>query len=115
MTDLRISTGIYVILNAAGLLLLRSAMQRLGNDGSFGPTDVLRPGLLAGVVAYGASFFVFIDTLRRHELSLVFPLYSGLAYGVAMLASWLLLHEAMSARKVLGLLAVGAGVLLLQR
>lgn len=114
MSDLRISTIVYVVLNAVGLLLLRAAMKQIGEAGTMVFADVLRPGLVAGVVAYGASFVVFIGTLRHHELSVVFPLYSGLAYAAAMLAAWLLLDEVMDAWKLLGLMAVGVGVVLLQ-
>ena len=100
---------IYVVLSTSGLLLLRTSLR---DDG--GISDLLRdPRVLVGALLYAASFLTWLFALRRHELSLVYPIFIGTGYVAIVLASALFLGESLGAARLVGIALVGVGLLLL--
>ena len=65
----------------------------------------------ASIAADVLNFFAWMLILRRHDLSLAVPL-SSLCYFTVILASTILLHEAIAPLQLLGLGLVGAGIVL---
>ena len=65
----------------------------------------------ASIAADVMNFFAWMLILRRHELSLAVPL-SSLCYFTIILASTILLHEAVTPLQLLGLGLVGIGIVL---
>ena len=65
----------------------------------------------ASIAADVINFFVWMSILRRHELSLAVPL-SSFCYFTIVAFSTLVLHEAVSPLQLLGLGAVGVGIIL---
>lgn len=112
MNRLLVATSVYVALNASGLFVLRRAMND-GDDAALVAT-LLRPIALCGIALYGASFLVFMASLRHYPLTLVFPVFAGAGYVAVVLGGWLLFSEPISAGRVLGVVLVGIGIVLLQ-
>jgi multidrug transporter EmrE-like cation transporter len=99
----------YVALSTSGLLLLRTGLR-----GDGGIADFLRdPRVLAGAVLYAASFLTWLLALRRHDLTLVYPMFIGTGYIVIVLAAALFLDESLGGMRLLGIALVGAGLVLL--
>ncbi|MBN1178797.1 MAG: EamA family transporter [Anaerolineae bacterium] len=69
----------------------------------------------AGVLAYVASLAIFAMLLRRADLSVIFALWVGLAAVLTALAGWLLFGEAITPRRIAGILLVIGGVILLSK
>ncbi len=105
-------TIVYVALNATGLLLLRSALRGTGESSMV--STVLGPRTLIGIVFYGCSFLTFIYSLRHHPLTVVFPVFSGCAYAVVVASAWVFLGESASTIRLVGVLAIGVGLVLVQ-
>lgn len=100
---------VYVVLSTSGLLLLRTGLR---DDG--GLADFVRdPRVLIGAVLYAFSFLTWLFALRRHELSLVYPMFIGTGYVTIVLASALFLDESLGAARLAGIALVGVGLLLL--
>ena len=108
--------GLYAILNASGLLLLRTA---LGSDtrraGSGLASLFADPRFAAGAVLYGLGFLMWVGTLTRYQLSIVYPVFVGIGYCSVLLAAFIFLHEHASPAKILGLLLVAIGLLFVLR
>jgi multidrug transporter EmrE-like cation transporter len=105
-------TLIYVVLNAVGLLLLRSALKSSA-DSSL-QSAILAPRTIIGGVFYACSFLTFILSLRHHSLTVVFPIFSGSSYAVVLVSAWAVFGESVSAIQLIGLLAIGSGLVLVQ-
>jgi small multidrug resistance pump len=105
-------TIVYVALNATGLLLLRSALKGTADSGL--TSTVLSTRTIVGVLFYGCSFLTFIYSLRHHPLTVVFPIFSGSAYAVVVASAWVFLDETASTIQLVGVLAIGIGLILVQ-
>ena len=112
MNRLLVVTSVYAVLNATGLFTLRHAMDGTGGD-SVGSV-LLKPVTLVGVGLYGASFVLFVLTLRHYPLTVVFPIFVGAGYAAAAIGGWAVLREGVSFLGFLGVLLVGIGVVLVQ-
>ena len=66
----------------------------------------------ASIAADIANFFIWMSILRRHDLSLAVPL-SSLSYFTVIALSTILLHEAVTPLQLVGLGAVGIGIILI--
>lgn len=66
-----------------------------------------------GIGAYTVGLVIFAVLLRRAELATIFTLWVGLAIILLTLAGWLLFDEVLSARQLVAIGLVVAGVLLL--
>ena len=100
-------------LNAAAQLLLRLGMRSgmpVGRAGLGLLLDVaLRPGVVGGLACYAVSLVLWLLVLSRTEASFAYP-FLGVGFVVVALASFLLLGESFTARKVAGTLIIAAGV-----
>jgi len=97
---------IYVVLSTTGLLLLRSSLQGSRSIGSL----VSDPVFLIGGVCYACSFFAWLLSLRRYELTTIYPIVVGAGYSAIVVASFLFLGERPSSVKLIGIALVGVGV-----
>ena len=102
-----------VALNAAAQLLLRFGMRAglpVGRTGIALLLDVaLRPGVVGGLACYAVSLVLWLLVLSRTEASFAYP-FLGVGFVIVALASFLLLGESFTVRKVAGTLIIAAGV-----
>ncbi len=100
-------------LNAAAQLLLRLGMRSglpAGRTGFGLLLDVaLRPGVVGGLACYAISLVLWLLVLSRTEASFAYP-FLGVGFVIVALASFLLLGESFTLRKVTGTLIIAAGV-----
>ena len=106
---------VYAVVNAGGLLLLRNSLSgqhelrsgigKLVTDGRF----------IAGVCLYALGFAMWLATLTRYQLSVVYPIFVGVGYCSVVLAAFLFLHESASTTKLIGVSLVGIGLLFVIR
>ena len=116
---MRPSLGVFVLifasvgLNAAAQLLLRLGMRTglpVGRPGiGFLLAVALRPGVIGGLACYAVSLVLWLLVLSRTEASFAYP-FLGVGFVVVALASFLLLGESFTLRKVAGTLIIAAGV-----
>ncbi len=116
---MRPTLGVFVLifasvgLNAAAQLLLRLGMRTglpVGMTGIGFLLDVaLRPGVVGGLACYAISLVLWLLVLSRTEASFAYP-FLGVGFVVVALASFLLLGESFTVRKVAGTLIIAAGV-----
>jgi drug/metabolite transporter (DMT)-like permease len=111
---LALYVGLYAVLNAAGLLLLRAALKDR-TDGTGLVALLADPRLIVGLVLYGLGFATWILSLRRYQLTTVYPVFVGVSYVSVLLAAVVILDESMSLANVLGVALIGAGVLFVVR
>jgi drug/metabolite transporter (DMT)-like permease len=103
----------YVVLGVVGLVLLRANLASAGalvRAGELARGPVLFAGL--GAVSYAASFLLWLIVLARVPLSVASPLAVGVTIAFSTLLAWLVLHEPMTPRLLLGLVLIVAGVTL---
>jgi multidrug transporter EmrE-like cation transporter len=112
LTGLLGLTLLYVVLNATGLLLLRSALK--GTADASLQSAILAPRTIIGGLFYACSFLTFIFSLRHHSLTVVFPIFSGSSYAVVIASAWAVFGESISAIQLAGLVAIGSGLVLVQ-
>ena len=67
----------------------------------------------SGLVAGAAAMIFFYSALSLGEISRIKPIAFALAPATAVLLGWVILHEPMTLRKALGVLAILGGVILL--
>lgn len=110
-----------VFLGSLGQVLLKFGASRLGGLTLAPATllaDLLRivkvPEIVFGVGLFSASFLLWVKVLTGTELSYAYPLVS-LGYVNVMLLSWLLLGEAMTLNKVLGIGIIISGIIVLHK
>jgi multidrug transporter EmrE-like cation transporter len=109
-------TVTYVALTTSGLLLMRRSLPGLSDS----PSELLssligHPEVIAGCALYAMSFLTFLLALRRFDLSIVYPLFLGSAYGAIAISSWLVLEERISFNRAVGIAVVGIGLILVLR
>jgi drug/metabolite transporter (DMT)-like permease len=115
MTALLIAATI--LLDVVGQLGFKLGVERApapeaGLGGTRFWSQLLRqPGLLLGVAAYALEFFLWLAVLSSVALSIAFPLAS-LSYCGVLIASRVVLKEAVSPRRWLGcgLISIGAAL-----
>jgi multidrug transporter EmrE-like cation transporter len=103
----------YVLLGVLGLVLLRANLSTAGALVRSG--ELLRaPVVFAflGALSYGASFLLWLVVLAKVPLSVAYPIAVGATIAFSTLFAWLVLHEPMSLRLLLGLVLILAGVTL---
>ncbi|CEP66651.1 Drug/metabolite transporter [Moorella glycerini] len=72
------------------------------------------PYILGGLVAFAASFLLWLKVLAEVPLSYAYPMVS-LGYVFVFLLSWLYLGESLPALRVVGLALIIGGILLIAR
>jgi multidrug transporter EmrE-like cation transporter len=104
-----------VLLSATGELLLKHGMTQLGVF-SFEVEMLVRifttPQILLGfALVFGGAIF-WLAVISRVDLSFAYPMLA-LGYVLVVFASWLFLHEPLSAVKLLGVAVICTGVIIL--
>jgi multidrug transporter EmrE-like cation transporter len=110
------------LLNAAGQLLLKLGTQRTGvirlarpwRVGELGRKLGTAPGILVGLVCYGASTLLWIPVLSRVDVMVAYPMVS-FGYAVGALVAWRYMGEAMTLYRFMGIAVIMAGVFILSR
>lgn len=74
----------------------------------------MNPWTIAGVVAYGLSFVLWILALREVPLTIAYP-FMGLTLVMVAILGVIVLGETLSLAKLCGMLLVCAGLVLLAR
>ena len=113
---------VVVISGVTGQLLLKTGMRQVGRVGTqeladpfslFG-TIITTPQILAAIPLYAGSFFVWTVVLSRLQLSVAYPMLA-MTYVLIPLASWLVLHEALSSWQWIGIALIFTGVVVVTR
>lgn len=103
--------AVYAVLNAGGLLLLRRALGSGTRHAGGGVGSLLAdPRFLLGAALYALGFAMWLGTLTRYQLSIVYPIFVGVGYCSVVLAAFLFLHEDASAAKLIGISLVALGL-----
>jgi len=84
--------AVYTGLSVLGLYKLKEA------------TSLFSWPFVLGFAMYGAGFLIWLHMLKKFPLSLIFPLCSSCILIGTQLTGWLLLHEAITVRKILAVL-----------
>ena len=112
---------ICVILVAAGQLLLKYGMLRIGpialNPEQFSmflKKVISSPFIISGLGLYFISALFWLVVISREELSSVQPL-TALVYVFVVFLSWLLFKEDVGLVRILGVIAIAIGVFLVAR
>lgn len=105
-----------ILFAVAGQILLKSGMLVVGQlDFSFKNILFLLSSIfkniyiLIGLFSYGFSLILWLFALSKLKLSLIYPATS-LMYVFVILASWLILKEAINIYQVLGIIIILIGL-----
>lgn len=124
MTRLPLAQHAFLFLNAL-VLLASQLLLKIGLAGTTlslrSPKDVIgivrtvvsSPALVAGIILGATSTLLWIVVLSRLDLSYAAPLFNAIYYVLLLAASVMLLHEALSIRKVVGVILILAGIVLI--
>lgn len=105
----------YGLLNATGLILVRSAFVAAGSESTFSSTIAAHPArIFTGMGLYALTFLLFMGSVRFFPITLVFPLLAGIAYAMIAIGGVVILREQLTPVHVAGIAAIGIGVVLLQ-
>ena len=113
--------AVCAVMSVSGQILLKRGLAQLGPLTLSPDTLVstvlacaLNPLIVLGLAITVAGTFFWLITLSRVDLSFAYP-FASLNNVLILGASWLLLGEALSATRLLGVLAICAGVFLVAR
>lgn len=68
---------------------------------------------IAGIIAYGVSFFLYIILLSKFDLSFISPLTVGIVYVLLMLTAVFFFGEQFTILKTIGCVLILAGILMI--
>lgn len=112
---------ISVLGGAAGQILLKKGMNNLGevtlslqNIINITWKMLTNPYVFIGLFIYFLSVIFWLAALSRVELSYAYP-FASFSYVIMILASWLLLNEAITPMRIIGSIVIGIGVFLISR
>jgi len=106
-----------VLLGATAQILFKVGVLQLGNirfDWQGIVRLALNPAILVGLVAFAASFFLWLKVLAAVPLSYAYPMVS-LGYVFIFVVSWLFLGESLPALRILGLALIVCGIFFIAR
>jgi drug/metabolite transporter (DMT)-like permease len=92
---------------AAGQLFLK-----MGASGREHLADFINAWIISGIAAYGLGTLLWIYSLARVRLSVVYP-FTALTFVIVYLVAVFILHEPTSPSALLGVLLVLAGLFLI--
>ncbi len=106
---------LYVLISASGLILLK-----IGANHEF-MVNISKEGLgisvnwqiLLGMLFYVCSFLVSLMAMKKINLSIFYPISSGLGYVVICLTSYLVLKETISLKQLVGMVIILVGVVVI--
>jgi drug/metabolite transporter (DMT)-like permease len=99
----------YACCSVIGLLLIKTG----GSDGVLLAGIRLNWKIFLGLAIYFAGFCTYLFLVQRYDLSYVFPLVIGMNYVAVVLAAAFVLREQVAPTQWLGIVAVFAGILLM--
>jgi drug/metabolite transporter (DMT)-like permease len=109
------------VLGVSGQIILKRGLAQLGPLELAPDTFVsvilscaLNPSIVLGLAVTVTGTFFWLITLSRVDLSFAYP-FASLNYVMVLAGSWLVLGEALSPVRLLGVLAICAGVCLVAR
>lgn len=110
-----------IALNATAQLLLKAGMDKIGHF-EFTVNNILpialraafNPYIAVGLACYVVSFVVWLVGLSRVDVSVAYPLLS-LGYVFITFAAYFILHENVSALRIIGVAVILAGIFLVTR
>jgi drug/metabolite transporter (DMT)-like permease len=109
-----------ILLAVGGQILLKLGVMRLGpleispNIVPVALKMALSWGILAGILVYAVSAFLWIIALSKSQLSYAYPMVASSYVAVSVL-SWLIFNEHISPTRIAALSLIVAGVILLAR
>lgn len=112
---LKIITGLYVLITAAALIILKLGSK----DGAFAEVINsklalhLTPYTAVGILLYGTSFLLYMYLISKFDLGYIIPLTTALVYILVFIASFVVFKEAFTALKIAGIILIVTGVVLL--
>jgi len=113
---------LYLLLSTAGLILIKTWLtqfpleaHRLDEYRRLIVEAYRHPQLIVGLFLYILSFLSWLVLLSKKELTIVFPLLTGLSYVTIIIASVIFLREEIGLFKIVGIALIAAGILFLIR
>lgn len=111
----------YTICSTSGLLLIKSGfnIHKLDGDTIHQMKNlpyILTDGrFLLGFLLYVTGFIIWLYILSKHDLSVTFPVASGVLYIGLLIGSILWLHEGVGVVRIVGVLLILTGIIIVSR
>ncbi len=107
-----------IFLAAAGQLLMKVGMNQLGSLESMNLPVMFRmflnPFVFSGIASYGIGFIAYLFALSKLPQSFAYPMFS-LGYVFVAAFNWVVMREAFSITRLIGVLVILLGVWLVSR
>lgn len=107
-----------ILLNTTGEVLFKIGMNRIGGfEFSRGalktvaPRVIRNPFIIIGFISFGLGAVFWLAVLSRVPLSIAYPILA-LSYFVVVVEAWLLLHERVTWKRMVGVLVIIVGVIM---
>lgn len=106
---------LYVLISASGLILLKMGANHefMVNISKEGLGISVNWQILLGMLFYVCSFLVSLMAMKKINLSIFYPISSGLGYVVICLTSYLVLKETISLKQLVGMVIILIGVVVI--
>ncbi len=106
---------LYVLISASGLILLKMGANHefMVNISKEGLGISVNWQILLGMLFYVCSFLVSLMAMKKINLSIFYPISSGLGYVVICLTSYLVLKETISLKQLVGMAIILIGVVVI--
>lgn len=111
-----------ILMNVVSQVLIKTGMNRMDIPEWTGQTTLANfiqlfsnPWIFIGLVAIVCSLFAWMAALSRIELTIVYPIATGLGYVLITIAGHYLLGESLSSARLLGIVLIVTGVVLIGR
>jgi len=115
LTDIALFAA-YTVMSVLGLLLLKHSLPLVRMNWPTGlPVDTAMLLVVSGACLYIASFVVWLVILARHELSSAYPIAIGLTLVFSTAGAAVILSEALSVGRLVGIGLIFIGILLVTR
>ncbi len=119
--NLWVLIALYVACSTMGLLFIKHGfnIQQIGGNTIWqveGLFHLVKGGsFIIGFFLYVLGFFIWLYILSRQDLSLAFPIASGLLYLGLLFGSIFWLHEGISVTRIAGIFLILIGIILASR
>jgi multidrug transporter EmrE-like cation transporter len=75
----------------------------------------MQPSFTAGFLMAGIAAILWFQILSTQKLSVCYPIFVSLTYGMVTLGAFLLFRETLSVQKIAGLIAIVVGIVFVAR
>ncbi|MEG6522889.1 EamA family transporter [Desulfotomaculum sp. 1211_IL3151] len=100
---------LYLIANTLGVYLVKAGFNQISINGNY-----LNGRLFLGASLYVVSFFIWMIILKSSNLSTTYPVVVSLSIIFVATCGYVLLHETVTQRQVLGIAMVIMAIFLIQ-